>query len=227
MNRRKAAAPLPPILQLVSPTLPIGAYAYSNGLEYAVAAGWIQDASSAHAWIADIAAHNICNLDLPVLRRLYRAWHKSDHKKVRQWSQMLVASRESAELLAEDQHMGVALARLLVDLGVSQANEWVDASEINWATMFALAAVQWQITEDDMQYGYMWAWCEHQVAAAIKLVPLGQTAGQRILFEFCERLPRLVDSSRMVKDEDIGQSSPALAIASALHEQQYSRLFRS
>ena len=218
---------LPSILQLVSPALPIGAYAYSTGLEFAVTAGWIEDDTSAQNWIADVAVNNICHLDLPVLRQLYRAWEKDDVEKVHEWSRFLLASRESAELLAEDQHMGVALARLLSDLGIEQASDWTDSSNSNWATLFSLAAYRWNISEDDMQYGYLWAWFEHQVAAAIKLVPLGHTSGQRILLDCCERMPRLVDHSRMIPDWDIGQTSPALAIGSALHEQQYSRLFRS
>lgn len=220
-------AQLPPILQLVSPTLPLGAYAYSTGLEYAVYAGWVNDAATAHNWIVDIGAHNLCHLDLPVMQRMYKSWANDDLERVIYWSQILVASRETSELLDEDRAMGIALARLLTDLGIERAQSWSEKVEVNWAAMFSLASVAWSIGEEEMLFGYLWAWCEHQVAAAVKLIPLGQTSGQKILLDCCSRLPRLVNHSRMIKEQDIGQTSPALAIASALHEQQYTRLFRS
>ena len=227
MNSVTQNVSLLPLLQLVSPTLPIGAYAYSTGLEYAIRANWVNDYASARNWIAELAAHNICHLDLPILRRLYVAWSNDDLASVLKWSRILSASRETAELLAEDQHMGIALARLMSDLGVERTRDWKDSFDSNWATLFSLAACHWNISEDDMQTGYLWAWCEHQVAVAIKLVPLGQTDGQKILLDLHDHIPHLVERSRTVCDAAIGQTSPALAIGSALHEQQYSRLFRS
>ncbi len=227
MNSATQNASLLPLLQLVSPTLPIGAYAYSTGLESAVRANWVNDYATARNWIAELAAHNVCYLDLPVLRRLYVAWSNNDLDSVLKWSRLLSASRETAELLAEDQHMGIALARLMSDLGVERAREWKDSYASNWATLFSLAACHWNISEDNMQLGYLWAWCEHQVAVAVKLVPLGQTDGQKMLLHLCDGIPHLIERSRTIRDTDIGQTSPALAIGSALHEQQYSRLFRS
>ena len=218
---------LAPILQLTSPALPVGAYAYSNGLEFAVNEGWVHDSDSAQRWIDELATNNICMLDLPVLLRLHECWHSSDLSQIRYWAQFLNASRGSLELLQEDQHLGVALARLLADLGVTDAREWIDCGSTNWAVMFSLAATRWDINVDDMLFGYLWTWCENQVMAAVKLVPLGQTAGQKMLFEIGERIPDMVDSCRSLRDEEIGQNSVALMIASALHEEQYSRLFRS
>jgi urease accessory protein len=215
------------LLQLVSPALPVGAYAYSAGLEYAVDAGWVNDQASTQQWISGVIEHSVCHLDLPVLSRLYQAWLQNNAEQVHEWSRFLAASRESAELLAEDRHLGVALARLLRDLDIAQAELWIDTPEVSWATMFSLAASQWIIDESAMQQGYLWAWCENQVAAAIKLGPLGQTAGQQILSDCAKRLLHWVEESRDISDEAIGQFAPALAIGSALHEQQYSRLFRS
>ncbi len=227
MNSATQNSGLLPLLQLVSPTLPIGAYAYSTGLESAVRANWVNDYASARNWIAELAAHNICFLDLPILSRLYVAWSDNDLDSVLKWSRILSASRETAELLAEDQHMGIALARLMSDLGVERARDWKDSFDSNWATLFSLAACHWDISEDDMRLGYLWAWCDHQVAVAVKLIPLGQTDGQRMLLYLRDCIPNLVEHSRTICDAEIGQASPALAIGSALHEQQYSRLFRS
>lgn len=222
-----ATLPLLRLLQLASPTLPVGAYAYSGGLESAIAAGWVSDASQARDWIGGVLEHNLCGLDVPVLQRMYRAWQQDDVEAVRSWSRFLAASRESAELLAEDRQMGQALARLLVSLDIESAHDWVSGRHSNWVAMFSLAAVRWGIAEREAQLGYLWSWCENQVAAAVKLVPLGQTAGQQILAWCGERIPMRIDGCSDLQDEEIGQLAPALAIGSARHEQQYSRLFRS
>lgn len=222
-----SSIPVLRLLQLVSPTLPVGAYAYSGGLESAVAAGWVHDAVQARDWIDGVLEHNVCRLDVPVLQRMYHAWQQNDIEVVRTWSRFLAASRESAELLAEDRQMGQALARLLVSMDIDAARDWVSGTHCSWVAMFALAAVRWNIPERDAQLGYLWSWCENQVAAAVKLVPLGQTAGQQILAWCGERIPMRVDDCGAIQDDDIGQLAPALAIISAQHEQQYSRLFRS
>ncbi|VAW77896.1 Urease accessory protein UreF [hydrothermal vent metagenome] len=215
------------LLQLVSPTLPVGAYAYSGGLESAVAAGWVSNAEQTCGWIDGVLEYNLCGLDVPVLQRMYHAWQQDDAETVRSWSRFLAASRESAELLAEDRQMGQALARLLVSMDIEAARDWVSGTHSSWVAMFALASVHWGIAERDAQLGYLWSWCENQVAAAVKLVPLGQTAGQQILAWCGERIPMRIERCHTLHDDDIGQLAPALAIISAQHEQQYSRLFRS
>ena len=216
--------------QLISPALPIGAYAYSQGLEYAVDQAWVSDEVSAQAWIAGVASNSVACLDLPVLARMYMAWSKNecgDENEIECWSRFLLASRESAEVLAEDRHLGQALAKLLTDLEIEQAGAWRQSELSNFPVMFALAAYHWQVPIQQALSGYVWAWCENQVAAAIKLVPLGQTAGQRILSHLIEQIPECVDDAMACEDEDIGVLCPGMAMASAMHETQYSRLFRS
>mgnify|MGYP002620956916 CR=1 FL=1 len=213
--------------QLISPALPVGAYAYSQGQETAVAAGWIDDEAGALDWIGGLAEHSVARLDLPVLQRLYGAWQAENDAQLLHWSRFLLASRESSEIRAEDQHLGRALARLLVDLDVTQAEAWRQHPALNYPLMFSLAAVHWHIELRQCLAGYLWAWCENQVAAAIKLVPLGQTAGQRLLSTLIEKIPAWVDNAIALDDEAIGVLCPGLAMASARHETQYSRLFRS
>jgi len=213
--------------QLISPTLPVGAYAYSQGLEYALHAEWISDEEEVRQWIEGQIKHSLCHLDIPVLKHLHQAWSKNDEDKVKQWSQFLIASRESSELVAEDLQLGRALATLLTDLGIKQAEEYKQSDSACFATLLSLAAVEWKISVNEISYGYLWAWLENQVAAAIKLVPLGQTAGQKILMHVSEDIPMAVEIGLTINDEDIGMLAPAVSIASALHETQYSRLFRS
>jgi urease accessory protein len=215
------------LLQLVSPALPIGAFHFSQGLEYAVEAGWVGNEETAGEWIGGLAAHSVGTLDLPLLIRMHEAWLRADEDAVRQLSRRLLAARESAEQRAEDRHLGAALARILGELGIAAAAAWQHSADASYAALFALAASAWHIGPGETSHGYLWAWCENQVLAAIKLVPLGQTAGQRLLDRLIGEIPSIVARSRQIGDDAIGVASPMQGIACALHETQYSRLFRS
>jgi urease accessory protein len=218
--------PLLRLFHLVSPALPLGAFAYSQGLEYAVQSEWISDELTARDWLEGLAQGAVATLDLPVLARLHRAWRSDDLQSVERWSAQLLAARESAELRAEERHIGRALARILTELGVVDAVHW-NNERATWATLFSLAAVRWQIGELETLSGYLWAWCENQVLAAIKLVPLGQSAGQRVLRALSDAIPELVELALTIEDDAISISTPGQALACSLHETQYSRLFRS
>ena len=214
------------LFHLVSPALPVGAYAYSQGLEYAVQAGWVTDEASTFEWLQGLARFGLGTLDLPILRRLHAAFRGDDEGAVRDWNARLMASRESAELRAEERHLGAALARVLVELDLPEAAAW-QARDPAFATLFSLAAVRWQIEVGPTLGGYVWAWSENQVLAAVKLVPLGQSAGQRLLHRLTDLLPQVLDQALTLADEAIGTSAVSQVLASALHESQYSRLFRS
>lgn len=214
-------------MQLCSPALPVGAYAYSQGLESAVERGWVHDEASAGEWILGLLDHTVRRLDLPIFARLYRAWQAADVETVRRWNARLYASREAAELQREDRHLGAALARLLSDLGIQDAEPWRNAPRVCFATLFSLAAVKWEIPLPEAATGYAWAWVENQVAAATRLIPLGQTASQRLLVAAGPVITAAVAGGLTLPDEAIGAAAPGLALAGALHETQYSRLFRS
>lgn len=215
------------LLQLASPMLPVGAYAYSQGLEWAVESGWVRDEASAADWIGGVLGQGPARLDVPVLARLYRAWENGDQERVHDWSRYLDAARESGELQAEARQLGESLAVLLEQLGIDAARDWKEVEYAGFPTLFALAAVRYRVPLPEAALGYLWAWCENQVAAAMKLVPLGQAAGQRILSTLIERLPDVAEAALAVGDDEIGTLAPRLALASARHETQYTRLFRS
>jgi urease accessory protein len=214
------------LCHLVSPALPVGAYAYSQGLEYAVHAGWVHDEPTTLDWLSGLAHHALGTLDLPLLLRLQRAWLAGDLSAVRGWSAQLIAARETAELRAEELHLGRALARVLVELEIGEAAEWQQAAPA-FATMFSLAAARWSINAADTLAGYLWAWCENQVLAAVKLVPLGQSAGQRLLHRLTAAMPAIIERAQTLGDDAIGVGTVSQVFASALHESQYTRLFRS
>ncbi len=215
------------LLQLVSPALPIGAFNFSQGMEYAVEAGWVRDEPGAQAWILGIAQRGLGTLDLPLLCRMHSAWSAGDPLAVRELSRQLVASRESLELREEDRHMGRALAKVLHGLGLEEARDWQRSEEATLAAMFSLAAVDSGVPRPATCHGYLWAWCENQVLAAVKLVPLGQSAGQRVLEHLRTAIPAITDAALAITDEAIGSAVPGLGIASSRHETQYTRLFRS
>jgi urease accessory protein len=215
------------LYQLVSPALPIGGFTYSQGLEWAVESGWVTDGATLSDWLIGLIDDGLTCLELPVLVRLYRACESADREALQSWGLHLLASRESAELRAEERNRARALVGLLEKLGVGDVASWRDELLHCQLAPYALAAVRWTIPLHDSLQGYAWTWLENQVAAAIKLVPLGQTDGQRVLLELAARLPPAVARALEIDDDEIGAAAPALAIASACHETQYTRLFRS
>jgi len=215
------------LLQLVSPGLPIGTFCYSQGLERAVHDAWIGNAEQTDEWLRGILHNNLARTDAPLLARLYDAWLAVDLDRVTHWSQTLLAFRETAELRAEDKQTGQALARLLTNLDIEEAVVWQKRPDATLAALFALAAARWRIDKAAAVTGYLWAWLENQVLCAVKLVPLGQAAGQRLLCGLAAEIPALVERALSLDDEQIGAGSFGLALASSRHEMQYSRLFRS
>jgi urease accessory protein len=204
---------LPRLLQLASPTLPVGAYSYSQGLESAIEAGYVTDAGTAQDWIGDVLELSVARLEAQVLRAQIASPTQARND-------FFVATRETAELRAETVQMGQSLARLLGDLAIP-----VPIEEPAFPTAFALAVRHWGIEPRDAVVAYLWSWLENQVMAAVKAVPLGQTAGQKMLLALGERLGAVADLQ--LEESAWTNLAPGLAVLSARHETQYSRLFRS
>ena len=222
--------PLARLLQLASPTLPVGAYSYSQGLESAIEAGIVHDAVSAQSWIADVLELSIARMEAPLLLRLQCAWTVKDFAAVEYWNALFLASRESAELRAETVQMGYSLTRLLSELHEANADSYTQLQAIDepaFPTAYACAAAQWRIEPAAALIAYVWSWLENQVMAALKAVPLGQTAGQQILLALGARLDHIAQAAGACADHELGNFAPGLAILSSRHETQYSRLFRS
>jgi urease accessory protein len=226
-----ASSQLLRLLHLASPALPIGAFHFSQGLEYAVEVGWVSDESGALEWIAGLATGSLATLDLPVLQRLLSAWSRADQAGVLRWNALLIASRETEESRLEDRHLGSALFRVLAELDLTSelfpARAPRNTTGIAHATAFAFACARWSIDTEATLLTYAWAWAENQVLAAVKLVPLGQSAGQRMLHSLNPRLVAACARASACADSDIGISTALSAVASGRHETQYTRLFRS
>jgi len=223
--KRKSDITLARLLQLASPVLPVGAYSYSQGLEAAIEAGLVRDAASARRWIEDVLEFSVAAMEAPVLLRLCAAWRAGNAVDAARWNALFLASRESAELRAETAQMGHSLSRLLTDLGDGGGPAgW---EEISFPAAFSYAVARWHIEPEQALVAYLWAWAENQVLAAVKAVPLGQTDGQRMLLVLGESVSTAAASAATADDEALGNLAPGLALLSARHETQYSRLFRS
>lgn len=211
------------LLQLASPALPVGAYSYSQGMEWAVEAGTVKDETTALGWIGDQLEWNLGCYEAPLLARMLAAHKVGAGETVIELDAHYLASRESAELRAETLQMGHSLRKLILDLSLPVAVPPQPTFPTAWSALVA----HWDIAADEALTAWLWSWAENQVMAALKTVPLGQVAGQRILLELGRRIPAVVDRALTLGDEEFSNFAPGFAIACARHETQYSRLFRS
>jgi urease accessory protein len=219
--------PLLRLLHLASPSLPTGAFAYSQGLEWAIAAGWVRDAASLEAWLADLLGHSLARVEIPLLARMVAAGREHNASDLARWCDLLLALRETSELRLEEKNRGRAMACLLEGLEVPLSPEEKAIVAQSQLAGFALAAARWEIPLPEAAAGYAWSWLENSVLTGIKTIPLGQTEGHRILLHMDEPVAAAVALGSTLEEDAIGAASPALAIASSLHETQYTRLYRS
>jgi urease accessory protein len=218
------------LLHLASPALPVGAFSYSQGLESAIDAQWVTDAESARAWIESGLTNVLVRCELPFLAHQLERWHEHDAVAIASADAEFLASRESAELKRETEQMGWSMKQLSLSL------EWGDAERratlaalapITQPTAFAFAAAAQGVQAQATLAAYAFSWVENQAAAALKAVPLGQLAGQRIIVALRETIEGAVARALATPPEHINTFAPMLGVLSARHESQYSRLFRS
>ena len=212
------------LLQLSSVSLPVGGFAFSQGMEYAIDAGWIGDKKQTGQWLEQQLLLSVARTDLPLLRLTMSAADNRDYSHLQQLNDLSLACRETRELRLTDSAMGEAMNRLLLSLGMPQP---LAEQQLSFVVLFGIAAAHWEIAYDSAALGLLWSWLENQVAAATKLVPLGQTQAQLLLGELQPLLPEAIAIAAGIEEDGIGNGLQGLAIASALHETQYSRLFRS
>lgn len=218
------------LLQLCSANLPVGGFSFSQGLEYAIEMDWISDLSSTESWIKLNLSQSLARTDLAILKRLYAALHDQDFASFQLYNQHLIACRESNELRLADLAMGKALVRLIKQLDNLDSDPYLpllNEPDISFVSAFAISAYLYQLDLITAQSGFCWTYLDNQVAAATKLVPLGQTQSQNLLFALSEEVEQVVTFANQLQDDEIGASLPRLAMASAWHETQYTRLFRS
>ncbi len=215
------------LLHLCSPSLPTGAYSYSQGLEWAVEAGWVSDSAGLGDWLTFLADQSMRYVDIPLLTRMYTAIENDQPDMLQKWVDQLLAWRETSELRDEEQTRGRALATLLDRLEQEQVEPFRHQLNTSQLAGFAFAMVAWNIDLQDGATGYAWSWLENQALTAMKIIPLGQSDGQQLLVELAPVIAENVRQGLQLADEEIGGSAPAFGLACSLHETQYTRLYRS
>lgn len=219
-------------MQLCSANLPTGAYAFSQGLETATEEAWLKNVDDTYDWLTLQLRYNLGYTDLPLLIRMLNALQNKDHSALQQLNAIALSLRETKEFRLNDVATGQALMRVLkglkADADKAALDEFLQTeSEISFISAFAIASYQWQIKQQDACLGYAWSWLENQVAAATKLVPLGQTESQQLLERLQPSILTVIELANDCDDDELGASLPLLSVASCWHEHQYSRLFRS
>ena len=216
------------LLQLASPALPVGAYSYSEGIETLVEWGAIADARSLQHWLERELQFGAIRLEAAVTIRAHNAILAGKLTDLNYWNSWLSAARETEELRNSSWQMGRSLVRLLLELQ-PQLESIFDAvgNLVNYAIAFGVAAHCWQIPQEAAVLGYLHSWATNLITAGIKLIPLGQTAGQQILINLQTHIVDAAAKTLVLTDDDLSSCSWGLSLASMAHETQYTRLFRS
>ncbi len=224
-----SAASLLQLMWLASPALPIGGFSYSEGLEAAVDTARVTTESEAAAWLLDQLELSLARGDLAVLAQAIPAWQAADKTRMAALNAWVLQTRESSELRAQTEQMGRSLLEWLRNHTTATASQIGLLAELQptYPLAFALAASATGAPVREGLLAYAFGWAENMVQAAIKSVPLGQSAGQRILSALTAAIPAAIDHALSLPDSARQAFSPMLAILSAQHEVQYSRLFRS
>ena len=217
------------LLQLASPSLPIGAYTYSQGLEASIEAGWVKDEESARTWITE-SLGVVADFEAPILWRLLKAFSVRDAEAITCWTERFVAARDTAEFRAETIQMGYSLGKLVMDLKMGDETlraMLASLSEIPLPTAFACAAEALAVPHESALLGMLFSLAENQVLVCVKSVPLGQLSGQRLLLSLHPVIESVSLHARQLRDEELCNWSPGLSLLSMRHEMQYSRIYRS
>ena len=220
------------LMWLASPALPIGGFSYSEGLEAAINASWVSTEAEARDWLAHQLHLTQSRGDMAAIAQAMPAWGSGDTERLAALNHWVHHTRESSELRLQTEQMGRSLCEWLKnryagDSAIQAHVQWLHAHSASYPLAFALAAHLTGAAPREALLAYAFGWAENMVQAAIKAVPLGQSAGQRILAQLTTDIPAAVEHALALPDAQRQAFSPMLAILSARHEHQYSRLFRS
>ena len=216
------------LLQLASPALPVGAYSYSEGLETLVDKGTIENEQTLKHWLEQELHYGAIRLEAAVMVRAYQCVQVGDIEALGYWNNWLSAARETEELREQSWQMGRSLIRLLLVLQPHLAS-LINAVELpcNFAIAFGVAAAHWEIEAPAALLGYLHSWITNLITGGVKLIPLGQTAGQQLLLELHANLICATQEILTLEDAELNTCGWGLSLASMAHEIQYTRLFRS
>ena len=214
-------------LHLASPALPVGGFAYSQGLEQAIEGRWITDMEQAYSWIRDALLLNLARQELPWWLHCYETASQQQWDALLDGNQQLSALRETAELRLESLQMGYSMAKLFAQWPAAQILAALKDVTWSYPAAYAALAACTGVEKETALAAYLWSWVENQVLAAIKTVPLGQIEGQQLLHRLKPDIAAACVVAQSTSIAEAGSAPVGLALASVRHETQYSRLFRS
>ncbi len=209
------------LMTWLSPAYPVGAFSYSHGLEYAVEAGLVTDRANLLNWIEDCLRHGAGRSDAIIAAH---AWRAADAAARAELAELALALQPARERLLETEAQGAAFQ--LVTSAVWPAGE-IDAAPLPYPVAVGVAARAHDVPAGEMLEAYLWAFAANLVSAGVRLVPLGQTDGQRVQAAL---MPAVLDVARQAEIadlDDIGGCAFLAEIAAMRHETQHVRLFRS
>lgn len=217
------------LLQLCNSSLPLGAYTYSEGIETLVSEKKIFDQNSLKQWLINELKYSSIKIETAIFYRCYQLAKSQQYEQINYWNSWLNATRETQELREQNWQMGKSLLRLIkgIEPKLYQEISPYFQQEISSAPLFGLIMAKWQIPKDQAILGYLHNWVNNQVSVGVKLIPLGQTEGQKILLELNLIIGNIAEELVNLKDEELSWCSWGLSYASMKHETLYSRLFRS
>jgi urease accessory protein len=217
------------LMWLASPALPIGGFSYSECVEAAIDQALVTTENKAKVWLLDQLDMSLARSELPLVAQAISAWRADDTARIAALNTWVLQTRESSELRAQSEQMGRSLLDWLRNHTTASPEQIALLASLQptYPMAFALAASATGAQVRDCLLAFAFGWAENMVQAAIKSVPLGQSAGQRILSALTAAIPMAVDRALATDDDSRQAYSPMLAILSAQHEIQYSRLFRS
>jgi urease accessory protein len=216
------------ILQLASPSLPVGAYTYSEGLETLIEQAIITDQDSLSFWLIQELKTGTIRMESALMVRAFISTENHDLEQLKYWNGWLTATRETEELRLQSLQMGGSLIKLLGCLQPELKTLFEQlGNNCNYAIAFGLASYYLKIDLSSAIIAYIHSWLSNLINAGVRLIPLGQTSGQQILFNLQNDMIIIAEDVKNLTDDDLSCMSWGLSLASMQHETQYTRLFRS
>lgn len=211
------------LYQLVSPALPVGAFSYSEGLEVLVQAGRLEGPEPLEAWLRAELSRGAVAIEAAALAPLHQGLCAAS-PDVLELDGWLLAQREAPEVRAQQRQMGQSLLQLLADLGWPLPGA---LSPLAWPAAFAWAAVCLEITSPALEEAYLYGWVANQISAAVRLVPLGPTQGQRLQLQLAPLIAERAAVLAAADPHQLWNGGIGAGLVQLQHAELYSRLFRS
>ena len=211
------------LFQLVSPALPVGAFSYSEGLEVLVQQGLLAGPQDLEPWLRAELQRGAVAMEAAALGTLFSALRGGDLAAVVELDGWLLAQREAAEVRAQQRQMGQSLLLLLADLGWPLPG----GAALAWPAAFAWAALCLELGSPDLEEAYLYSWVANQISAAVRLVPLGATQGQRLQLALAPLIAGQAAELSSSDPRQLWNGGIGAGLAQLQHAELYSRLFRS